>query len=135
MKTLSTFILFTLILFQSCQSQEKMTTTSLDYTAQTRGYMYSVQLEKNVLEIHDNTNIKKVALSENQLAEINQALANIAFNEIENNISIDDLAVDKAIKGIFKLHFKENYFEYAFNHNALPNAIQELFKQLEASLN
>jgi hypothetical protein len=135
MKTLSTFILFTLILFQSCQSQEKMTTTSLDYTAQTRGYMYSVQLEKNVLEIHDNTNIKKVALSENQLAEINQALANIAFNEIENNISIDDLAVDKAIKGIFKLHFKENYFEYEFNHNALPNAIQELFKQLEASLN
>lgn len=135
MKTLSTFIFFTLILFQSCQSQEKMTTTLLDYAAQTRGYIYSVQLEKNVLEINNNTLIKKVALSENQLVAINQTLNEIDFSEIENNISIDDLAVDKAIKGIFKLHFKENYFEYEFNHDTLPKAIQELFKQLEASLN
>ena len=51
MRTLSTFILFTLVLFQSCQSQEKMNTTSLNYSAQTRGYIYSIQLEKNVLEI------------------------------------------------------------------------------------
>ncbi|SNR50830.1 hypothetical protein [Lutibacter flavus] len=135
MRTLSTFILFTLVLFQSCQSQEKMSTISLNYSAQTRGFTYSIQLEKNTLKINDNNVIKKVELSKIQLLEINQALDKIDFSEIENNISIDDLAVDKAIKGTFKVHFRENVFKFELNHNKLPKNIQELFRRLEAYLN
>lgn len=135
MRTLSAFILFILILFQSCQSQEKMITTSIHYSAQTRGYIYSIQLEKNILEINNNNTIKKIELSKIPLLEINQTLDEIDFNEIKNNISIDDLAVDKAIKGVLKVHFKEKNFENEFNHNSLPNDIKELFKLLEAYLN
>mgnify|MGYP000565896130 CR=1 FL=1 len=83
----------------------------------------------------NNNTIKKVELSKIQLLEINQAFDKIDFSEIENNISIDDLAVDKAIKGTFKVHFKEKFFKYEFNHNKLPKDIQELFKRLEAYLN
>ena len=107
----------------------------INYRAQTRGYLYSLQLEKNLLEINDNNIIKKVELSKKQQIKINSLLNNLNFNEIENNISINDLAVDKAIKGSFIVHFKEKIFEYEFNHNKLPKSIQELFNQMEVYLN
>jgi hypothetical protein len=116
----------------SCISQEKSNAILINYTAQTRGYMYAIQLEKNVLEINNNGIIKKIELSKKQQTKIDSLLNTINFSEIENNISIDDLAVDKAIKGTFKAYFKENFYDYEFNHYKLPNKIRELLKQLEA---
>ena len=135
MKIISQLFLIITVFTISCKSQEKNNDIMINYRAQTRGYLYSLQLEKNLLEINDNNIIKKVELSKKQQIKINSLLNNLNFNEIENNISINDLAVDKAIKGSFKVHFKEKIFEYEFNHNKLPKSIQELFNQLEVYLN
>tara|TARA_R110001583_G_scaffold48522_1_gene152016 strand:+ start:4865 stop:5272 length:408 start_codon:yes stop_codon:yes gene_type:complete len=131
MKTINTFILFTLVLFQSCQSQEKMNTTSLNYFAQTRGFIYAIHLKNNELELNNNTHIKKITLTTNQKKEINELLLKIDFKKIENNISIQDLAVDKAIKGTFELNFKAEDYSFDFNHNNLPENIQQLITHLE----
>ena len=131
MKTLNIFILFTLVLFQSCQSQEKMNATTLNYSAQTRGYIYTLHLKKNQLELNNNTNIKKITLTADQKNEIKELLLKVDFKKIENNISIDDLAVDKAIKGTFDLNFEAEHFTFDFNHNSLPKEINQLFKFLE----
>jgi hypothetical protein len=135
MKTINIFILFTLVLFQSCQGQEKMNTTSLNYSAQTRGYIYAIHLKNNELELNNNTKIKKITLTADQTNEINELLHKIDFKKIENNISINDLAVDKAIKGTFELNFKMEHFSFDFNHNNLPKNIQQLITHLEEVVN
>ncbi|SNR50842.1 hypothetical protein [Lutibacter flavus] len=135
MKIITPLFLVITVFTISCNSQEKTNDIIINYTAQTRGYIYSLQLENNTLEINDNNAIKKVELSEKQQIKIDSLLNSINFSEIENNISIDDLAVDKAIKGTFNTYFKEKVFEYEFDHNKLPKDIQELFKRLEAYLN
>ena len=131
MRTLSTFILFTLVLFQSCQSQEKMNATSLNYSAQTRGYIYSIHLKSNELELNNNTNIKKTTLTKSQINEINDLILKIDFKKIENNISKADLAVDKAIKGSLELNFETAHYSFDFNHNKLPENIQQIITHLE----
>ncbi len=126
------FHLFVVIttLSTSCDNQEK-NEVIINYFAQTRGFIYSINLNQNVLEINDNNNILKVNLNKNQLAEIVKILNNMDFNEIKNNLEIDDLAVDKAIKGIFKTKFEEKSYNFEFNHNELSKSIQFLFKKLE----
>jgi len=108
-----------------------MNTTSLNYSAQTRGYIYAMRLKNNELELNNNTNIKKTTLTKSQINEINDLLLKIDFKKIENNISINDLALDKAIKGTFELNFKAAHFSFDFNHNNLPENIQQLITHLE----
>ena len=136
MKNLLNFgIIICCLTFTSCKCQEKINDITINYIAQTRGYIYSLHLEKNLLEINDNNIIKKGELSKPHLVEIDNLLNNINFKEVENNISIDDLSVDKTIKGTLKVSFNKKVFEYEFNHNKLPKDIQELFKQMGVYLN
>ncbi|MFK5958999.1 MAG: hypothetical protein QM495_09050 [Lutibacter sp.] len=131
MKLLNISLLFLLAFSTSCQSQEKKNTLMLNYKAQTRGYLYQIQLENNSIEINNNNTIKTAALAKSQLVKINSLLKVINFKEIENNISINDLAVDRAIKGVFKLHFNKILYEFEFNHNKLPKEIKQLIQLLE----
>lgn len=117
--------------FSSCNSQETTNNTSLNYIAQTRGYIYTIQLNNNKLEINNNTNIKKTTLSTNQKKELEQQLLKIDFKQLTNNIHNEDLAVDKAIKGTFDLNFESKQYHFDFNHNELPEKIQQLIALLE----
>jgi len=58
----------------------------------------------------------------------------IDFKEIKNNISTDELAVDRAIKGKFKLKFNSHVYEYELDHHNLPKSIQQLFTTLEQTV-
>ncbi len=133
MKLLNISLLF-LLAFSfstSCQSQEKKNTLMLNYKAQTRGFLYQIQFKNNSIEINNNNAIKTAVLTKNQLVKINSLLKVINFKEIKNNISTNDLAVDRAIKGVFKLHFNKILYEFEFNHNRLPKEIKQLIQLLE----
>ena len=97
--------------------------------------LYVLHLKNNVLKIDKNNVIKEITLNKSQYANIDSLANKINFNEIENNISIDELAVDRAIKGIFTIDLKEKKYEFEFNHQKLPDAIQNLLDQLEGFLN
>ncbi len=124
-------IVFYCLTFSSCASQEITNNTSLKYIAQTRGYIYSIQLNNNEFELNNNNTIKKTTLTTYQLKELEKQLLNIDFKQLENNILNEDLAIDKAIKGIFDLNFESKQYHFDFNHNKLPKNIQELIELLE----
>ena len=117
----------------SCESQEKKNDLSMTYIAQTRGFIYSLQLKDNYLELNNNNSIKKLELSETDIKQITKILSEIDFENIENNISIDDLAVDKAIQGNFDLVFKQKKHSFQFNHYNLPEKIKNLLSYLEGT--
>jgi hypothetical protein len=56
----------------------------------------------------------------------------IDFDSLKSNISIDDLAVDKAIKGEFELNFNGKLYTFEFDHNNAPESIQELLNKLQS---
>lgn len=116
----------------SCQSQDKVNPVSLNYSAQTRGFQLSIQLKKNLLEVTKNNVAHQIELTSKQLTEVVEMVKKIDFDMLKSNISTDDLAVDKAIKGEFELNFNGKLYAFEFNHNNAPKSIQELLNKLQS---
>ncbi|MDO9137887.1 MAG: hypothetical protein Q7U21_08700 [Lutibacter sp.] len=116
----------------SCQSQDKKDSISLNYNAQTRGFQMAIQLENNLLEVTKNNETHQIELTDIQLNEIIEMVKKIDFDLIKSNVSIDDLAVDKAIKGDFELNFNGKLYAFEFDHNNTPENIQELLNKLQS---
>ncbi|MFZ2432130.1 MAG: hypothetical protein WAW57_13355 [Lutibacter sp.] len=131
MKLFKMTLILLLVSINSCQSQDKKDTVSLNYNAQTRGFQLSIQLEKNLLEVTKNNETHKIELTENQLNEVIEMVKKIDFDSLKSNISIDDLAVDKAIKGEFELNFNDKLYTFEFDHNNASESIQELLNKLQ----
>lgn len=132
MKLFKMTLILLLVSITSCQSQDKKDTISLNYNAQTRGFQLAIQLENNLLGITKNNETHQIELTENQLNEIIGMVKNIDFEVLKSNISIDDLAVDKAIKGEFKLNLNGELYTFEFDHNNAPENIQELLNKLQS---
>lgn len=116
----------------SCQSQNKKDTVSLNYNAQTRGFQLSILLEYNLLEVTKNNETHQVELTDKQLNEVIEMVKKIDVVVLKSNISIDDLAVDKAIKGEFELNFNGELYVFEFDHNNAPESIQEFLSKLQS---
>ncbi|MHB1147662.1 MAG: hypothetical protein ACYC01_08725 [Lutibacter sp.] len=132
MKIFKLTLILLLVSLTSCQSQDKKDAISLNYTAQTRGFQLAIQLENNLLEITKNSVKYNIELTDNQLTEIIEMVKKIDFNAIKSNISIDDLVVDKAIKGEFELTLNGKIYSFEFDHNNAPESMQELLNKLQS---
>jgi len=130
MKLLINTLALLLFFSASCESQDNNNIT-LTYFAQTRGFIYSLQLKGNILEVNNNYTVKKISLSETQIKELSKILSETDFEKIENNISIEDLAVDKAIKGNFDLVFNQKKYSFEFDHHNLPQQIKQVLSYLD----
>ena len=131
MKLFKMTLILLLVSINSCQCQDKKDTISLNYSAQTRGFQLSIQLEKNLLEVTKNNETHQIELTENQLNEVIEMVKKIDFEILKSNISIDDLAVDKAIKGEFELNLNGRLYSFEFDNNNAPESIQELLNKLQ----
>lgn len=131
MKHLKIYFILSLISFTSCQSQEKKEMLLLTYKAQTRGFIYELKLEDNLLTINKNSAIKKTILNNSQTEYIYNSINTLKLDQIKSNSSIDDLAADKAIEGTLFIAFEENEYHFKLNHHKLPEEIQKLFNELE----
>ncbi|NEW79237.1 MAG: hypothetical protein GZ086_07365 [Gelidibacter sp.] len=132
MKLLKIALILMLVSSTSCQSQNKKDTISLNYNAQTRGFHLAIRLENNLLEVSKNNETHQLELTDIQLNEIVEMVKKIDFEDIKGNVSIDDLAVDKAIKGDFELNFNGKIFAFEFDHNNAPENIKELLNKLQS---
>lgn len=132
MKLLKITLILILVASTSCQSQDKKDSISLNYSAQTRGFQLVIQLENNLLDVTKNNETQQIELTENQLTEITDMVSKIDFNVLKSNILIDDLALDKAIKGVFELNFNGKIYTFEFDHNNAPENIQELLNKLQS---
>ncbi len=132
MKLFKMTLILLLVSSTSCQSQNKKDSISLHYAAQTRGFQLAIQLENNLLEVTKNSVTHNIELTGHQLSEIIEMVKKIDFNAIESNISIDDLAVDKAIKGEFELDLNGKIYSLEFDHNNAPESIQKLLIKLQS---
>jgi tyrosine-protein phosphatase YwqE len=132
MKLFKMTLILLLVSITSCKSQDKKDAVSLNYSAQTRGFQLTIQLENNLLEVNINNETHQIELTENQLNEVIEIVKKIDFEVLKSNISIDDLAVDKAIKGEFELNLNGELYTFEFDHNNAPESIRELLSKLQS---
>jgi tyrosine-protein phosphatase YwqE len=116
----------------SCQSQNKKDSISLNYNAQTRGFQLDIQQKNNLLKVTKDNKTQQIELTNKQLTEIIDMAKKIDFNAIKSTISIDDLAVDKAIKGEFEITLNGDLYAFEFDHNNAPKSIDELLNKLQS---
>jgi hypothetical protein len=132
MKLFKITLILLLAFSTSCQSQNKKDSISMNYAAQTRGFQLAIQLENNLLKVSKNSVMHNIELTDNQLSEIIEMVKKIDFNTIESSISMEDLAVDKAIKGEFELNLNGKIYSLEFDHNKAPKNIDELLNKLQS---
>jgi len=132
MKLFKMILILLIVTSTSCQSQDKKDTISLNYNAQTRGFKLAIHLENNLLEVTKNNETHQIELTEKQFNEVIEMVKKIDFNIIKSNVSVDDLAVDKAIKGEFELNFNNEIYAFEFDHNNAPESIQEMLNKLQS---
>lgn len=116
----------------SCQSQDKNDSISLNYSAQTRGFQLDIQQENNLLKVTKDNTTRQIELTNKQLTEIIDMVKKIDFKAIKSSVSIDDLAVDKAIKGEFEITLNGELYAFEFDHNNAPKSIVELLNKLQS---
>ncbi|MFD0761692.1 hypothetical protein ACFQZW_06320 [Lutibacter aestuarii] len=133
MKTFIYLFIVLTTLYSSCNNQNSKN-LEINYKAQTRGFNYEIHLKNDTLQINNDNIIKKIKLHKTQHSQITNLVNLIDFKEIKNNISTDEFAVDRAIKGKFKLKFNNQVYEYELDHHNLPKSIQQLFTTLEQTI-
>lgn len=116
---------------QSCKSQTKNNSIYIHYKAQTRGFLYEIQLENDTLSKINSTKTIKVKLNKNQISNLKDIIASIDFTKIKNNTDTEGLAVDKAISANFSITIKQKKYTYQLIHRKLPKKIQELLDYLD----
>jgi hypothetical protein len=135
MKIIKPLLVFLILITSSCYTQETTNKTFLHYKAQTRGFHLEIILKNNLLEVSKNNSNKKIKISEQQLSKINDEISNINFDSIKSNISIDEVALDKAIPATFSLYYAKKEYSFNFDHNKLPIDLKNLLTKLESTLN
>jgi len=131
MKKFYFLFLLTLISMQSCKSQTQNDSISIHYKAQTRGFLYEIQLENDTLIKINSTKTLKIKLNKNQISKLKDIIATIDFSKIKNNTDTEGLAVDKAIAANFTITTKQKTNNYQLIHRQLPKKIQEVVDYLD----
>jgi len=131
MKTYTILLILLTISFQSCKSQIQNDSLLIHYKAQTRGFLYDIQVKNDTLSIISSSKTVKIKLNKKQISKLKDILATIDFSNIKNNTNTEDLAVDKAIAANFSITTKQKTYTYQFIHKQLPNKIQKLLDYLD----
>ena len=127
MKTVHFFLMILVLSTISCQGQEM----ELHYKAQTRGFLYEIELKNNLVQFTNNEGSQTLQLTKNQQDEILQLVSNKDFKSIKSNLEVELLATDRVVPSEFHLKNAKTEMTLKFDHNNLPKELQKLIRYIE----
>lgn len=125
--------------FFNCASQQKVMKNNyrIEYKAQTRGALYEILVEGNLLSFKSYNDSKTIVLTKEQIKALTNEINNInlkAINDIEAPTS--KRFTDGVMIAYFKINRAENSYKSSeFDHEYPPKELQTLFKILISYLN
>ena len=125
--------------FFNCASQQKVMKNNyrIEYKAQTRGALYEILVEGNLLSFKSYNDSKTIVLTEEQVNAITNEINNInlkAINDLEAPTT--KRFTDGVMIAYFKINRAENSYKSSeFDHEYPPKELQTLFKILISYLN
>ena len=125
--------------FFNCASQQKVMKNNyrIEYKAQTRGALYEILVEGNLLSFKSYNDSKTIVLTKEQIKALTNEINNInlkAINDLEAPTT--KRFTDGVMIAYFKINRAENSYKSSeFDHEYPPKELQTLFKILISYLN
>ena len=125
--------------FFNCASQQKVIKNNyrIEYKAQTRGALYEILVEGNLLSFKSYNDSKTIVLTKEQIQALTNEINNInlkAINDLEAPTT--KRFTDGVMIAYFKINRAENSYKSSeFDHEYAPKELQTLFKILISYLN
>ena len=125
--------------FFNCASQQKVMKNNykIEYKAQTRGALYEILVEGNLLSFKSYNDSKTIVLTKEQIRALTNEINNInlkAINDLEAPTT--KRFTDGVMIAYFKINRAENSYKSSeFDHEYPPKELQTLFKILISYLN
>ena len=125
--------------FFNCASQQKVIKNNyrIEYKAQTRGALYEILVEGNLLSFKSYNDSKTIVLTKEQIKALTNEINNInlkAINDLEAPTT--KRFTDGVMMAYFKINRAENSYKSSeFDHEYPPKELQTLFKILISYLN
>jgi len=109
----------------------------IEYKAQTRGALYEILVEGNLLSFKSYNDSKTIVLTKEQVRQLTNEINNInlkAINDLEAPTT--KRFTDGVMIAYFKINKEENSYKSSeFDHEYPPKELQTLFKILKKYIN
>ena len=133
MKYFSFFIL--LLSFTSCQSQNNSELTSINYHAQTRGFLVDLSINQQEVIYNNNNKIDTLDIAKEKWKLLKQLSNSLDLELLKNNVvSKDLLAVDRAILAEITFIINNEEQQLEFIHGDPPEELKELVREIFSSV-
>ena len=128
-------LLLFIITLSSCTAQKQAGLTSINYNAQTRGFLVDLTLNKNEILYNNNNKIDTLDIAKEKWKTLKQLTNSLDLELLKNNVvSKDLLAVDRAILAEITFFINNEEQQIEFIHGDPPEELKELVREIFSSV-
>ena len=124
-----------IISLSSCTAQKQSGLTSINYFAQTRGFLVDLTLSQNEIIYNSNNKIDTLVIDKEKWKSIKEITNTLDFELLKNHeVSTDLIAVDRAILAELTLIINSEEQRLEFIHGDPPEELKELVHEIFSSV-
>ena len=124
-----------IISLSSCTAQKQAGLTSINYFAQTRGFLVDLTLNKNKIIYNNNNKIDTLVINTEKWKTLKIITSSLDIEKLKNHeVSTDLIAVDRAILAELTLIINSEEQRLQFIHGDPPEELKELVHEIFSSV-
>ena len=128
-------LLLFIISLSSCTAQKQAGLTSINYLAQTRGFMVDLTLNQKEIIYNNNNEIVTLVIDKEKWKTLKNITSSLDLDALKNHeVSTDLLAVDRAIPAAITFVINNEEQRLEFIHGNPPEALKELVREIFISV-
>ena len=128
-------LLIFIISLSSCTAQKQAGLTSINYLAQTRGFLVDLNLNQNEIIYNNNNNIDTLVIDKEKWKILKTITSSLDMEALKNHeFSTDLLAVDRAILAEITFIINNEEQRLEFIHGDPPEELKELVHEIFSSV-
>ena len=128
-------LLILIISLSSCTAQKQAGLTSINYFAQTRGFLVDLTLNQIEIIYNNNNNIDTLVIDKEKWKILKTITSSLDMETLKNHeVSTDLLAVDRAILAEITFIINNEEQRLEFIHGDPPEELKELVHEIFSSV-
>ena len=128
-------LLIFIISLSSCTAQKQAGLTSINYLAQTRGFLVDLTLNQNEIIYNNNNKIDTLVIDKEKWKTLKKITGSLDMEILKNHeVSTDLLAVDRAILAELTFMINKEEQRLEFIHGDPPEELKELVREIFSSV-
>ena len=128
-------LLLFIISLSSCTAQKQADLTSINYLAQTRGFLVDLTLNQNEIIYNNNNKIDTLVIDKEKWKILKTITNSLDMETLKNHeISTDLLAVDRTILAELTFIINNEEQRLEFIHGDPPEELKELVREIFSSI-